>query len=104
MKPVAGCDIYVLGPIVMWMPCRYIEDCAAFKWGLISSGELLPKVRLQRDTFLLQTPLQIVEDAILAMPSSHPSALDHALQTIADIDALSAALQALDDYTYLAVR
>lgn len=83
---------------------RYIEDCAAFKWGLISSGELLPMVRAQRDSFLLQTPLQLIEDAIVAMPSSHPLALTLALQTIADIDALSAALQALDDHTHLVVR
>ena len=81
-----------------------MEDCAAYKWGLISSGEIVQKVRIQRDTYLAETPLQVMQDTMQAVPASDPLALDRALQTIADIDALSTALQALDDHTYMAVR
>lgn len=84
--------------------CRYIEACAAYKWGLISPGEIVQKVRLQRDTYFTEAPLQIIEDALQAVNASKPQALNRALQTIADLDALSGALHALDDHTYVTVR
>ena len=84
--------------------CRYIEACAAYKWGLTSSGEIVQKVRLRRDSYLVDVVLQAVENGVSNVPHTHQTALNRGLQTIADLDALSASLQALDDFTYVAVR
>jgi hypothetical protein len=83
---------------------RYVEESAAFAWGLTSAGEVLAVVRLQRDLMMTQLPLTAIENCLKARPNSHSKALDHALQSIADIDALSLALQALDDSTFVTVR
>ena len=89
---------------ILLLLCRYIEDCAAYKWGLTSSGEIVQKVRHRRDSYLVDVVLQAVEDGVSSVPFNHHTALNRGLQTIADLDALSAALQCLDDFTYVAVR
>ena len=86
------------------MAVRYVEDSAAYMWGLVSQGEALAVARLQRDSMLVRLPLQALEAAIQAWPASDPAALDLALQAVADVDALTEALQALDDFTFVTVR
>ena len=74
-------------------------------WGLVSQGEALAVARLQRDSMLVHLPLQALGTAIKASsPASDPAALDRALQAVADVDALTEALQALDDFTFVTVR
>jgi len=81
-----------------------VEESAAFAWGLAGPGEVLAVVRLQRDAMMTQLPLTAIEECLKTRPTPHSKALDHALQSIADIDALSQALQSLDDFTFVTVR
>ena len=64
----------------------------------------MQKVRHRRDSYLVDVILQAIEDGVSGVPFDHNTALNRGLQTIADLDALSASLQALDDFTYVAVR
>lgn len=84
--------------------CRYVEESAAFAWGLVSPAEVLSVVRIQRDTMLLEIPLPALETALRSIPSSDPSALTAGLQSVADLTAFADALKSLDDFTYFTVR
>ena len=82
----------------MWRTA--LPTCGAWS----ARGEALAVARLQRDSMLVRLPLQALEAAIKASPASDPAALDRALQAVADVDALTEALQALDDFTFVTVR
>ena len=83
---------------------RYVTESAVYAWGLTSPGEVLAVVRLQRDAMMTQLPLTAIETCLKSRPTSHRQALEHVLQSIADIDALTLALQSLDDFTYTIAR
>lgn len=64
----------------------------------------MQKIRFQRDTYLDEGPLQLIGEALQHVDVITAEALDEALQTMADLDAISASLHALDDHTLASVR
>ena len=59
--------------------CRSVEDCVAYLTGLVSSAEVLPVVRQQRDKMLARVAigaLQVRSLPLVHGPVASPACLD----------------------------
>ena len=83
---------------------RYIQDTAAYMWGLMTTAEMLSLVRAQRDSMLIRSLLSAMEASITQIRVSDKDAVFYALQACSDVKCISEGLQALDDHTFFTVR
>ncbi len=80
---------------------RFVENCAAYLMGLVSSAEVLPVVRQQRDKMLTRVAIGALQRSLDALSMRD---LGRAMQAVTDAWALGAAMPALDDFTLHRVR
>jgi hypothetical protein len=78
-----------------------VQDCIAYLSGLVSSAEVLPVVRQQRDKMLTRVAIGALQRSLEALGMRD---LGRAMQAVTDAWALGVAMPALDEFTVLRIR
>ncbi|BDA50846.1 Exocyst complex component 6B [Coccomyxa sp. Obi] len=88
-------------PFLLRLFRSFVEDCVAYLTGLVSSAEVLPVVRQQRDKMLSRVAIGALQASLDALSMRD---LGRAMQAVTDAWALGAAMPALDDFTHVRAR
>ena len=85
--------------------CRFVDASCAWSAGLAGGRDVLAAVRAHRDAFLVQVVVSAVQQAVDPLPQDGGAgALEHGMQLVTNLWALTCGLVALDTYTSYCCR